>query len=63
MADMHTYRVVFTNGEKREFTVDADHLKLPAGKEKDHYVFMKEGLKVAVIPTDRILYVRMIEKE
>ena len=63
MADMHTYRVVFTNGEKREFTIEADNLKLPVSKEKDYYVFQRERITVAVIPTDRILYVRMVEKE
>ncbi len=60
---MPTYRVIFTNGEKRDLTVQADRIDF----EKQGVLrLMKAGENrnaVAVVPLDRVLYVVQIEEE
>ncbi|MDE2987085.1 MAG: hypothetical protein OXT70_03395 [Chloroflexota bacterium] len=60
---MPTYRVIFTNGEKRDLTVKADRIDF---EKKGVLRLMTAGETrnaVAVVPLDRVLYVVQVEEE
>jgi len=52
---MSKYRVVFTNGEKRELTVEAD--RIDSEKQGVVRLLKAGGTTVAVVPTERVLYI------
>lgn len=58
---MAKYRVVFTNGEKRELTVEAD--RIDADKPGVIRLLRAGGTIVAVAPTERVLYIVEVEKD
>ena len=55
---MPTYQVVFTNGEKRDLTVEANSIDYA---QEGMIRFLRQGeskgTPVAVVPVDRVLYV------
>ena len=54
---MPTYKVVFTNGEKRELIVKAAKLVSVPGILK---LVKDDGSLAAIVPTDKLLYVQEV---
>ena len=54
---MHTYRVVFTNGEERELIVEADTFS----EHENQVVFYKGKQPVAAVSRDKFLYTEKVE--
>ena len=56
---MKRYRVVFTNGEKRELVVLAENVS----EQDESYVFAANHSKVAVVPIKQVLYIKETEED
>ncbi len=56
------YRVVFTNGEKRELVIEATLIKHNSSSASLEFFDDSRG-KVALVPIDRILYVKKVDED
>ena len=57
---MPTYQVVFTNGEKRELTVQAAAIDC---KTPGMIILNEQGRPKAVLPAERVLYIVRVDED